>query len=286
MTAILTEGELTRELTLAVGELVPSVTANAYQVRAHMARKIEEANGDVKQPLRNVDPKTGEVVIFSSMEDLAKWLPECKSEDLLSWSQLPIFRVALYTDKSSWVAKQTAYVYQVFPEGLDLAAALAWWRKRMSQAGRGFAVFEAGFDNTGPIFKTEPPYLCVDGVTGECIADAKEEIAEATAAHEAARHADEVAEEGHVRRDDGEDRAGRAVGAREEETRATVHAQGWMGDEAAHGPRGFAKVQQPAEEVRLQLTGGGMTGDYSGLASEGVGFTFSRLPPHCMCGSK
>lgn len=157
--------------------LAPSVTSNAYHVRAHLARKIEETNGDVKKPLRSVDPKTGELVIYSSMEDLTKWLPECESEKLLCWSQLPIFRVALYTDKSSWLVKQSAYVYQVFPEGEDLAAALAWWRKRMSQAGRGFAVFEAGFDSTGPIFKTEPPYLCVDGTTGECIADGKEEIA-------------------------------------------------------------------------------------------------------------
>jgi len=177
MSSVEALGQIDLSLTATAADIIPSVTSNAYHVRAHMARKIEEANGDVKKPLRNLDKNTGEIVIFSSMEDLVKWLPACSSEDLLAWSQLPIFRVALYTDRASWAAKQTAYVYQVFPEGEDLAAALAWWRKRMSQAGRGFAVFEAGFDNTGPIFKTEPPYLCVDGVTGECIADGKEEIA-------------------------------------------------------------------------------------------------------------
>eukprot|EP00929_Paragymnodinium_shiwhaense_P007313 TRINITY_DN111234_c0_g1_i1.p1 TRINITY_DN111234_c0_g1~~TRINITY_DN111234_c0_g1_i1.p1 ORF type:complete len:283 (+),score=56.32 TRINITY_DN111234_c0_g1_i1:69-851(+) len=163
--------------------MIPTVMSNAADVRTHIARKIEAANGDIAKPLRNVDPKTGEVIIYSSMEDLVKWLPQCNSEDLLCWSQLPIFRIALYTDRATWDARQTAYVYQVFPEGEDLASALCWWRKRMSQAGRGFAVFEAGFDTTGPIFRTEPPYLCVDATTGECVADGKEQIEEKRALH-------------------------------------------------------------------------------------------------------
>eukprot|EP00928_Gymnodinium_smaydae_P097712 TRINITY_DN8918_c0_g2_i1.p1 TRINITY_DN8918_c0_g2~~TRINITY_DN8918_c0_g2_i1.p1 ORF type:complete len:285 (+),score=61.74 TRINITY_DN8918_c0_g2_i1:126-857(+) len=169
------------------------VVASAAQVREYHAAQQEaaanektagarNANGDGR-PLRHVDPKTGALQVFSSMDTLLEWVPLMEYEKLTAWAKVPVFRVRLYTDRQSYQTGHVSYAEQVFPGGEDLASSICWWRRRMSQASRGFAVFEGGFDEDGPVYRTEPPVLWVDAVNGEVDGDDYEEIERKRIAH-------------------------------------------------------------------------------------------------------
>jgi len=164
-----------------------NVMSAATAVRQHVAAVV--ANNDAV-PLRTEDPETGALTIFASTDALLAWLPLMEYDRVTAWAKMPVFRVLLFPDRQHYESKATPYVDHVFPQGEDLAAAVVWWRKRVSQEGRGFAVFEGGFDTTGVVLKTDPPSVCVDATTGEVQADGHEEIESKRLLHEKRKNMD------------------------------------------------------------------------------------------------
>lgn len=153
-----------------------NVQATADQVRRHLATTLGDGELKREPPMRTVDEETGQLKILSSADMLMKWLPKLSWDYLAIWCTMPIFRVRLFGDRNAYVEHDRSYVEQVFPEGEDLETAVLWWRKRVNQEKKGFAVFEGGFDASGPLLLTDAPRVKVDAATGECEADGSEEI--------------------------------------------------------------------------------------------------------------
>lgn len=158
------------------GQKAISMRAPANEVRRHLASTAEDESVPKREPpMRTVDEQTGELKILSSADSLMKWLPMLGYEHVATWSTMPIFRVRLFSDRSAF-EHERAYVEHVFPEGEDLETAVIWWRKRISQENKGFAVFEGGFDTSGPVLLTDAPRVLVDAASGESEADSVDEI--------------------------------------------------------------------------------------------------------------
>merc|ERR1719413_323906 len=64
-----------------------------------------------------------------------------------------------------------------------MMVAIQWWRKRIAHDGKGFALFEGGFDCLAPMHLTEAPQLRIDAETGEAEGDSDEEIEEKRTLH-------------------------------------------------------------------------------------------------------
>merc|ERR1719487_362787 len=138
------------------------VQAPADQIRKHLALTQEDdAIPKREPPMRTVDERTGQLKILSSADSLMKWLPKLSWDYLALWCMMPIFRVRLFGDRTAFTEHDRAYVEHIFPEGEDLETAVLWWRKRVNQEKKGFAVFEGGFDASGPVTLTEPPRVMV-----------------------------------------------------------------------------------------------------------------------------
>jgi len=153
------------------------VQAPADQVRQYLAAALEDETLPKREPpMRTVDEQTGQLKILSSADSLMKWLPKLSWDYLALWCMMPIFRVRLFGDRAAYAEHDRAYVEHIFPEGEDLETAVLWWRKRVSQEKKGFAVFEGGFDTLGPVLLTDAPRVTVDAATGESQADGAEEI--------------------------------------------------------------------------------------------------------------
>merc|ERR1719456_1668725 len=153
------------------------VQAPADQVRRHLAlQEGDDAQPKREPPMRTVDEQTGQLKILSSADALMKWLPKLSWDYLALWCMMPIFRVRLFGDREAFVEHDRCYVEHIFQEGEDLETAVLWWRKRVNQEKKGFAVFEGGFDASGPVLLTEAPRVWVDAATGESEADGSEEI--------------------------------------------------------------------------------------------------------------
>lgn len=155
--------------------------SSAKVVRQHVASL---AANNPSEPLRHEDPETGALTIYSSTDQVLAWVPNMDYDKLTAWAKMPIFRVKLFKERGSYDRKETPYVIEVFERGEDLAFAIAWWRKRVSQTGRGFAVFEGGFDTTGVVKCTEAPSVRIDASNGEVEADGFDEIERKRELHE------------------------------------------------------------------------------------------------------
>mmetsp|Transcript_135447 Transcript_135447/g.377261 ORF Transcript_135447/g.377261 Transcript_135447/m.377261 type:complete len:238 (-) Transcript_135447:166-879(-) len=169
-----------------------SVTSSAETVRKHLAEQAE-LNNDESKPLRHVDPETGALTLYSSADALVQWLPKMGWEHVTAWSKMPVFRVLLFHDRAAFLegGMLRSYVEHVFPDGEDLLAALLWWRKRVREEGKGFAIFEGGFDTTGLVHLTDAPRVLVDAATGEVDADDEEAIQKKRELHEKRRRLEE-----------------------------------------------------------------------------------------------
>lgn len=128
------------------------------------------------KPLRQVE-EDGALTLHSSMEVLMQWLPNMSHDLLTVWSKMPVFRVLCYQDRFTYQNANRSYLEHEWPDGEDLGTAICWWRKRVNSSGRGFAVFEGGFDISGAVVRTEAPVCLVDAATGEVEADGGEEVA-------------------------------------------------------------------------------------------------------------
>mmetsp|Transcript_146742 Transcript_146742/g.470923 ORF Transcript_146742/g.470923 Transcript_146742/m.470923 type:complete len:236 (-) Transcript_146742:36-743(-) len=150
--------------------------ASAAAVRQHYAGK--EADTLDHKPSRNVDKKTGALEIYASADDILQWLPKFDNGLCATWCRIPIFKVRMFRNREAFDqgGLDRCYVEQVFPEGEDLVTTVVWWRKRIREEGKGFAVFEGGFDLSGQIHLTEPPRCFVDAASGEVRADDDVEI--------------------------------------------------------------------------------------------------------------
>jgi len=115
-----------------------------------------------------------------------QWVPNFGWDKLAHWCKMPIFRIRLFRNQEAFKlgGLERCYTEQVFPEGTDLVSALVWWRKRVREAGKGFAVFEAGFDTNGLVFLTDPPRCMVDAETDSVVADDIEELDRKRALHQ------------------------------------------------------------------------------------------------------
>jgi len=171
------DGGPSRQITAQSQDVVPNgavdVTGSAAQVRQHLAAQADKL---IEPPMRTTDAKTGQLKILSSAKRLMAWLPKMGWDHLSLWCTMPIFRVRLFADREAYVTHDRSYVEQVFPEGEDLETAVLWWRKRVNQENKGFAVFEGGYDSSGPLLLTDAPRVCVNAVTGECEADGADEV--------------------------------------------------------------------------------------------------------------
>lgn len=141
-------------------------------------RCAEGGNGLDSKPSRNVDKKTGALEIYASSQSLMEWVPKFDQGLVALWCRVPIFRARLFRSKEAFRqgGLDRCYVEQVFPEGEDLLSAIVWWRKRVREEQRGFAVFEGGFDTSGLVNLTEPPRCSIDADSGEVEADDQAEI--------------------------------------------------------------------------------------------------------------
>merc|ERR1712224_34792 len=135
-------------------------------------RQLDEG----QKPHRQVDPTTQELKIHSSTDSLITWLPNMSWDLVALWSTMPIFSIKLFSDRRSCKEHKRAYLEHIFPEGTDLEDAISWWRKRVGEEGRGCAVFEAGFDTSGPVTISDPPRLVVDAATGDAEGDGQDAI--------------------------------------------------------------------------------------------------------------
>lgn len=167
-----------------------SVSSAAAAVRQH-CEGLQADDLDQK-PMRNVDKKTGALELFASSEMLLQWVPKFDGGLCAIWCRIPIFRARLFRSKEAFKqgGLDRCYVEQVFPEGEDLVSVVIWWRKRVREEGKGFAVFEGGFDTSGLVHLTDPPRCCVDAETGEVQADNNEEVERKRALHNKRRGMD------------------------------------------------------------------------------------------------
>mmetsp|Transcript_28154 Transcript_28154/g.80944 ORF Transcript_28154/g.80944 Transcript_28154/m.80944 type:complete len:262 (-) Transcript_28154:70-855(-) len=157
---------------------VPKVT-NVCSSSAAVRLKVAEGGPDIdNEPMRHVDEKTGALEIYASSDALMKWVPKFDWGLVAFWCRIPIFRVRLFRSREAFLqgGLERSYIDQVFPRGEDLLAAILWWRKRVREEGRGFAVFEGGFDTSGLVYLTDPPLCCIDAESGEVQADGEAEI--------------------------------------------------------------------------------------------------------------
>lgn len=160
-----------------------TISSSSVAVRQHCADlKAEDLDN---KPLRNVDPKTGALEIYSSTDALMRWVPKFGWDLLGHWCKMPIFRVRLFRSRLAFEQGgiDRGYTEQVFVEGEDLLAAVVWWRRRVREEGKGFAIFEGGFDTTGLIYLTDPPRCFIDAESGEVEADNAEELERKRALH-------------------------------------------------------------------------------------------------------
>lgn len=107
-----------------------------------------------------------------------QWVPSFGWDKLAHWCKMPIFRIRLFRCKEAFRhgGLDRCYTEHVYPEGEDLLTALVWWRRRIREQGKGFAVFEGGFDTSGLVYLTDPPRCAIDAETGEVEADDADEL--------------------------------------------------------------------------------------------------------------
>uniref|UniRef100_A0A7S4QW22 Uncharacterized protein n=1 Tax=Alexandrium monilatum TaxID=311494 RepID=A0A7S4QW22_9DINO len=150
----------------------PGVTSGSAVVRQHLAEQAE-LQRDENKPLRHVDPETGALTLYSSADAILEWVPKMPWELVTAWCKMPVFRVLLFHDKAAFNEGGLirSYVEHVFPEGEDLLKAVLWWRKRVREEAKGFAIFEGGFDTTGVVHLTDAPRVLMDAATGEVEGD-------------------------------------------------------------------------------------------------------------------
>lgn len=160
-----------------MADVAPSVTSCSATVRKHLADQADQETDDNK-PLRHVDQETGALTLYSSSDAIIKWAPKMGWELVTAWSKMPVFRVLLFHDKAAYSEGGVgrSYVQHVFPEGETLLAAMLWWRKRVREDNKGFAIFEGGFDTSGLVHLTDAPRVLMDAVTGEVEGDDDAEI--------------------------------------------------------------------------------------------------------------
>jgi len=161
-----------------VGEAVAAKEARPYEV-----------SRDVDGTLRRVDPETGDVELYTSIEGILKAVPSMNWDLAAAWSRLPILRAHLFIDRGSYERGGVARPYaskDFQPDGVDLISAIAWWRRRMREEGKGFVVFEGGFDTSG-VCVTDPPYFKLDGSDGSVDADDMDAIQRKREIHEKRR---------------------------------------------------------------------------------------------------
>lgn len=170
---------------VAVGTSEQNVVKPTFASSANDVRQYLQALPGSKEskPSRHVEEDTGNLVLLSSVDEVMQWLPGLTYDRAIHWARMPIFRVRLWHGADSFSRGDVSYVDQTFPEGEDLAYSLAWWRKRVGQASKGFAVFEGGFDTSGPVLLTDAPVLRVDAASGAAEADDAEEIDRKRALH-------------------------------------------------------------------------------------------------------
>eukprot|EP00450_Noctiluca_scintillans_P017517 CAMPEP_0194511202 /NCGR_PEP_ID=MMETSP0253-20130528/42805_1 /TAXON_ID=2966 /ORGANISM="Noctiluca scintillans" /LENGTH=221 /DNA_ID=CAMNT_0039354515 /DNA_START=12 /DNA_END=677 /DNA_ORIENTATION=+ len=145
--------------------------ASSIDVRNHLSEHPPDV---FNKSNRCQHPVTGQLQIPSSTEDLMRWAPKFGHHSVLHWARMPIFKVEMHLDEEAFMSKRRPYAEGSFPEGEDLASAIVFWRKRVGQEGKGYAVFYGGFDTTPHV--TEEPICAVDASTGEVRADSEEEI--------------------------------------------------------------------------------------------------------------
>jgi len=167
-----------------VGEAVAAKEARPYEAgRQHCVSR------DVDGTLRRVDPETGDVELYTSIEGILKAVPSMNWDLAAAWSRLPILRAHLFIDRGSYERGGVARPYaskDFQPDGVDLISAIAWWRRRMREDGKGFVVFEGGFDTSG-VCVTDPPYFKLDGSDGSVDADDMDAIQRKREIHEKRR---------------------------------------------------------------------------------------------------
>lgn len=159
-----------------------SCQSSATQVRAQAAF---DPTDDWNAPLRYEHHETKELQIICSMDELKQWLPNLGWDRLTVWCKMPICRLRLYLDRRSYDEVGQPYSIHTFPEGTDFVSAIKWWRKRVSQANKGFAVFEGTFDASGPVDLTDPPTAKIDAAGGTSEADDANEITRKKLRHNA-----------------------------------------------------------------------------------------------------
>lgn len=161
----------------------PVVEAVAKEARPY------EVSRDVDGTLRRIDPETGDVELYTSIEGILKAVPSMNWDLAAAWSRLPILRAHLFIDRGSYERGGVARPYaskDFQPDGVDLISAIAWWRRRMREEGKGFVVFEGGFDTSG-VCVTDPPYFKLDGSDGSVDADDMDAIQRKREIHEKRR---------------------------------------------------------------------------------------------------
>lgn len=151
--------------TVASQQTKLGVQAPAHQVRQYLAKMLDDETVPKREPpMRSVDEQTGQFKIQSSADALLKWLPTLSYDLLHIWCTMPIFRVRLFGDRTAYTDHDRHYVEHIFPEGEDLETAILWWRKRVNHEKKGFAVFEGGFDTSGPVLLTDAPRVTVQSM--------------------------------------------------------------------------------------------------------------------------
>lgn len=147
---------------------VPTAVGEQLDFKASMTISY-----DMSGTMRTVDPETGALELNTSIDGILKAVPKMSWDVAATWSRLAIFSMRLFIDRASYdkggIAR--AYADKVFPQGVDLIAAVEFWRKRIRQDSQSFAIFEGGFDASGPVALTDAPQLVIDGATGEVEAD-------------------------------------------------------------------------------------------------------------------
>lgn len=154
-------------------------------VPASLHQRAILVGGKEYQALRRIDPDSGRLELYCSTEGVMHLVPNAAWNLLPIWCKLPIFRVLLFLDQSNYLAGglRRSYAEKVFSEGNDLLAAVLWWRRRLPEENKGFAVFEAGFDGTGLVALTEPPRLYIDASSGTMDGDDADAISRKWVAH-------------------------------------------------------------------------------------------------------
>lgn len=164
--------------------MAPKVTfaSSAAAVQQALKDVVERPENDL---VRRIDPETGSMKLMSSAAELIQALPGIDPNVLTAWCTMPIFTVRLFVDKKHFDegGLGRSYAVQAFPLAEPLMKCILWWRRRVTKQNTGFAIFEGGFDMSGPVFLTEPPRLYLDAATGEVEGDDEQEIERKRASH-------------------------------------------------------------------------------------------------------